>query len=117
MADYPTLSSGRTFLAPLQRTTRYPVRVLTFADGSEQRFRSGPELERFALQHNGITTADKAALATFFAARKGDYEQFSLVMNGTTYNYLKFDGPDFAATQRQDHLWDVSLTLRQWRAA
>lgn len=117
MADYPTLSSGRSFLAPLVRVSRYPVRVLTFADGSEQRFRSAPVLERFALQHTGITTADKDDLYDFFAARIGDYEQFSLVMNGTTYDYMKFDSPEFTASQRQDHLWDVSLTLRQWRAA
>lgn len=117
MADYPTLSSGRTFLAPLQRVTRYPVKVLTFASGAEQRFRTAPTLERFTLQHNGITTADRDALAAFFAARKGDYEQFSLVMNGDTYDYLKFDSPEFQATQRADHLWDVSLVLKQWRAA
>ena len=115
MADYPTLTSGRSFLAPLVRITRYSVKVLTFADGSEQRFRIGPPLERFALKHEGITTEDRDLLADFFAARKGDYEQFSLVMNGTTYNYMKFESPDFTATQRQDHLWDVTLSLRQWR--
>lgn len=117
MADYPTLTSGRTFLAPLTRVTRYPVKVHKFADGSEQRYRTAEPLERFALQHVGITTADRDSLAAFFAARKGDYEQFSLVMNGTTYDYMKFESPEFSATQRTDHLWDVSLTLRQWRAA
>ena len=117
MADYPTLSSGRTFLAPLVRTTRYPVKVFTFASGAEQRFRTAPAIERFTLQHNGITTADRNALATFFAARKGDYEQFSLIMDGDTYDYLKFESPEFSATQRADHLWDVALVLKQWRAA
>ena len=117
MADYPTLASGRTFLAPLVRTTRYPVKVLRFADGSEQRYRTAKALERFVLQHQGITTADRDALATFFAARKGDYEQFSLVMDGVTYAYMKFESSEFSATQRVDHLWDVSLVLKQWRAA
>lgn len=117
MASYPTLSSGRTFLAPLVRTTRYPVRTLTFADGSEQRFRVAPPLERFALRHDGITTADRDSLFTFFAGRKGDYDAVELTMNGTTYTYLKIDEPTIAATQRADHLWDVSLVLRQWRKA
>lgn len=115
MADYPTLTGGTTFLAPLVRVSRYSVRTLTFADGTEQRFRTAPTLERFVLRHDGITTADRDLLADFFEARKGDYEQFALVMNGTTYNYCKFESPDFTATQRADHLWDVTLTIRQWR--
>jgi len=117
MAAYPTLSSGRTFLAPLMRATRYPVRVLPFADGSEQRFRIAPPLERFALKHEGITTADRDLLAAFFAGRKGDYGDIELTMNGTTYTYLRLEAPAFAATQRADHLWDVTLALQQWRKA
>lgn len=117
MASYPTLSSGRTFLAPLVRTSRYPVRVLTFADGSEQRFRTSPPLERFALRHEGITTADRDSLFSFFAGRKGDYDEFDLTMDGTTYTHLKLDSPEISATQKPDHSWDVSLVLRQWRKA
>lgn len=117
MASYPTLSSGRTFLAPLVRTTRYPVRVLTFSDGAEQRFRVGPPLERFALSHEGITTSDRDALVSFFTGRKGDYDEFDLTMDGTTYTHLKLESPELVTQQREDHLWNVSITLRQWRKA
>lgn len=117
MASYPTLSSGRTFLAPLARTTRYPVKVLTFGDGSEQRWRVAPPLERFSLRHDGITTTDRDALFSFFAGRKGDYDEFDLTMDGATYDHLKLDSPEITARQRPDHLWDVALTLRQWSAA
>ena len=117
MASYPTLSSGRTFLAPLTRTTRYPVRKLTFSDGSEQRWRVAKPLEQFALRHTGITTADRDALFSFFAGRKGDYDEFDLTMDGTTYSHLKLDAATITATQAENHLWDVSLLVRQWRVS
>ncbi|MEN6534965.1 MAG: hypothetical protein ABFD89_14960 [Bryobacteraceae bacterium] len=117
MASYPTLASGRTFLAPLVRTTRYGVRIQPFADGSEQRWRTGPPLERFAMRHEGITTADRDALVAFFEAHKGDYAEFDMTMNGTSYTHLKLEAATITTTQGVGHLWDVSLAISQWRKA
>ena len=115
MPSYPILTSGRTFCEGFSRLTEYRVKKWQFADGSSQRVRSAQPLERFTLIHTRLSTAERNQILTFFDGRKGDYDEFDLTIDGTTFNHIRFDGPEITSTQAADLTWSMTVPLAQWR--
>src|SRR5512143_2735599 len=70
---FPKLFSGKVTRYPLARIVKFRTNVTKFLDRSEQRFRSHVRIEAFMLQFRGIKAADRDAILSFFAARKGRF--------------------------------------------
>lgn len=115
MPSYPVLTSGRTFCEGFSRATDMRVKVWTFADGTEQRARSASPTNRFTLIHTRLTTAERNQIHTFFDGRKADYDEFDLIVDGVTYNHMRFVGSELVSTQAPDQSWSMSIPVAQWR--
>lgn len=113
MASYPTLSGGRTFMAPMTDTVCYPVRVLKFASEKQQRFRTAPKLRKFTLTHTGITKTDVASLQSFAAGLKGTYDEFDITVDGTLYSHLVLESEQVQAIESAPLQYTATLQMRQ----
>lgn len=103
-------------LYPLTEETRWPVRVLRYADDTQQRFQVAAGLRRFRLVLETLSAADLATVQTFFDARKGAHAtDWDITIGGTLYSYLTFEQDEIAAVERTPKLYDVTLTVRQTR--
>ena len=110
MSSYPTINSGSTTLA---RASKQPVRVLRFSDGSEQRFRSGKQLETFTISHSLMNKTDALAIQTFFNGRKGSYDPFDFTFGSTTFYHLYFTSDEVTLTEDELGHYACSLTFAQ----
>lgn len=116
MAAFPTPFAGVSTLYPLTTAKRYPVGVLKFDDGTEQRFRQCAGLNSFTLALDQITGDEKDAIVDFFETSKGSFDAtWDLVIGATTYSYMAFADDKISATQGESGAWSLTVRLVQTR--
>jgi hypothetical protein len=89
MADFPTLKTGAVVQYPAERSLGYSTDVLSFIDGSEQRFRSyGAPLKRWIVRLELLDEAEMKQLEKFFEASQGSLGgfQFTDPWDGTVHS-------------------------------
>lgn len=112
---FPALHSGTVGMYPAVLGVRYNTEVVTFVNGSEQRWASAPGLGDFELTFTDINGYDLGILLDFFNSVKGQFDStWVLTMNGVTYNNCVFIQDDFtpAETGKLDH-FTITLKCRQ----
>jgi hypothetical protein len=78
MPSFPTLKTGAVAQYPASRSLSFQNEALRFVDGTEQRYRdSAGALRRWELQLDRLDEGEIAAIAEFFTAAQGAYEEFS----------------------------------------
>ncbi len=113
---FPTPFAGVSALYPLTTAKRYPVGILKFTDGTEQRFRQAAGLQSFTLALDQITTDEKDAIVDFFETCKGSFDAtWDLVISLTTYSYMAFADDKISATQGENGAWSLTIRLVQTR--
>lgn len=113
---FPTPFGGVSALYPLTQAKRYPVAVLKFSDGTEQRYRQAAGLNSFTLELAEITATEKDAIVDFFETCKGSFDAtWDLVLAGTTYSYMAFADDKIDATESTAGVWSMSIRLVQTR--
>lgn len=115
VAVFPTLAKGAILLSP-QRSVAVPVEIVTFMDGHEQRWRSAPILQSWALTVRCNST-DLASVLGFFDTAKGAYDStWTFGFDGLSSTNCVFESDD-AVLQRKvaANLYEISLKIRQCR--
>lgn len=113
---FPTPFAGTSALYPLTTAKRYPVGVLKFTDGTEQRFRQAAGLNSFVLSLDQITGDEKDAILSFFETAKGSFDAtWDIVINSTTYSYMAFADDKISPTQGENGAWSLTIRLVQTR--
>ncbi len=80
MITFPVLKTGAVLQYPASREVEHPTSVLTFVDGSEQRFRdSEAPLRRWLIRLDALDEQEMAALEAFLEAAQGRQESFAFV--------------------------------------
>jgi len=116
MASFPNLASGTPAKYPASCATEYRTGVITFADGSEQRYKKRAPLVRWTLTYSDISSADVETLSMFFSTCKGAFDKtWDITISGVLYSYCSFDQDDFAVTETRNGRFSVSLAVRQVR--
>lgn len=113
---FPTPFNGVSALYPLTAAKRFPVAVLKFTDGTEQRFRQCAGVSAFTLELNQITKTEKDAIFTFFNTCKGTFDAtWSITLGSDTYSYMAFADDKLDATETTPGIWSMSVKLVQAR--
>jgi uncharacterized protein (TIGR02217 family) len=116
MAAFPELQSGAVAQYPLEQRLEYKTRVLSFVDGSEQRFRQRRAAQRrWAVRLTLLSEGETGALLAFFAERKGSYGSFSFrdPWDGRVYENCSFDQDVFEAVFESEGRSTCVLTIRE----
>lgn len=78
MVSFPALSTGCVAQYPSRRETETKTRVLTYVDGSEQRFRQlGVARRRWIIRLQNATEREVSAIEAFFVLLRGSADTFS----------------------------------------
>jgi hypothetical protein len=113
---FPTPFGGVSALYPVTIGTRYPVKVLQFDDGTEQRFRESAGVVRLTLSLEGMTKTEKDAVVTFFNTSKGSFDAtWSITLGASTYSYMAFASDIIDPVEQQNGMWSVTVQLVQTR--
>jgi len=116
MASFPTPFGGVAALYPVVIAKRYPVAILQFTDGTEQRYRQAAAVHRLTLRLDQITGTEKTAIVDFFNTCKGSFDAtWDITLAGVTYSYMQFASDDLAATENEDRTWSVTVEILQTR--
>lgn len=115
MPDFPTPFDGAAALYPVTQARRFPVAVLKFSDGSEQRYRQSAGVDRLVLELGEITKAEKDAIMDFAADCKGSFTTFDITLDGEVFPYMAFAEDDFRPVEKESGVWSMSIPLVQTR--
>lgn len=78
MSDFPLLKTGAVTQYPSSRQLLFSTRVLTFADGGEQRFRQAAgAVRRWIIRLSDVTEDEFQSMKEFFRAQGGRLESFA----------------------------------------
>lgn len=114
MAAFPLAIDGKSIT--VRHARRYPSKALAFLNDSEQRFASGAVVNRWQLDCNGISAADRNTLQTFFESVKGAFDAtWDFTFLGTTYLHCGFEDDVLEWTESKPNRWSTSLRIRQVR--
>lgn len=127
----PTIRGGSVAMYPLTRGTLLTVAVQKFITGSEQRFKRHAPLEQFQLDYSGLYVVDRDALAAFYFAVLGAYNdtwQFTMpgilspgtvpanpwvASSPSVWTTCTFVEDTFSSVESGPGLYDVSFRFRQ----
>ena len=93
MPSFPILSTGAVTQYPLTITSGQGTDVITFLDGSDQRYRlQGRILRQWQIRLQSLNEDEMGALEAFFAGQLGDYSTFAFPdpYSGTTVPNCRF---------------------------
>jgi hypothetical protein len=94
MAVFPSLKTGAVCQYPLGRRAEYRTEVVTFGDGSEQRYRDyGMALREWVIELALLTEGEVAGLESFYWANGGAAGEFEFAdpFDGVSYARCEFD--------------------------
>ena len=102
MAGFPVLKTRAVAQYPMTRTTAFQNQTLTFADGTQQRYRdSAAARMRWEIRLSELDPGEMAAVEEFFLANQGSFGSFSFTdpVDGTAYSdcSLLADGIDVSS--------------------
>lgn len=116
MANFPTPFNGAAALYPATIARRFPVAVLKFTDGTEQRYRQSAAVDRLVLDLSQITKAEKDSIVDFFETCKGSFDAtWSITLDGSTYPYMAFAGDELKPVETENGIWSLSIPIVQTR--
>ena len=118
MADFPRLRTGVVAQYPARRQLSFVTRVLSFVDGSEQRFRLWPGgLRRWIIRLELLTEEELAELRDFFRAHSGSAQsfRFSDPWDGIEYQDCILEADVFEALLKGEGRGDIELVVRESR--
>ena len=118
MPDFPQLRTGVVIQYPARRQYSFATRVLTFVDGTEQRFRISPAVLRsWVIRLNLLTEDELSNLREFFRSQAGEAQTFSFTdpWDDVEYENCTFEGDAFEAILRGEGQGDVNLIVRESR--
>lgn len=116
MANFPTPFAGQAALYPVTAAKRYPVMIVQFDDGTEQRYRQSAAVSRFNLVLGQITKEEKDAIVSFFNDCKGSFDAtWNLVLGADTYNHMAFASDEIKPVEQSNGMWSLNVSLVQTR--
>lgn len=116
MADFPTLSSGKTAMYPVVETVQFRTGMVRMLNDTEQRWRKQSPLRDFVLEFQKISRADKETLRTWFNSVKGSFDAtWNLTLGSDTWAYCVFTDDEWVERENTPMFYDVSLKIRQTR--
>ena len=118
MSDFPLLKTGAVTQYPSGRQVGFATRVLTFADGSEQRFRrAGGALKRWIIRLNLVDEGELQAIREFFRAQGGRLESFSFTdpWTGTEHADCSLESDAVELELRDEDRGRTTLIIRENR--
>lgn len=104
-----------TLRMPVARTLTGGVRVITFLDGSEQRFAVRPWLNSFRLVFADVPASDVTAIEGFVDTVKGAFDttwEFT-GPDGVVYPGMALEQDELIAEEAAEGRWSVSVAMRQ----
>ncbi len=87
MLTFPRLAFGSVVQYPAGNTTSFSNQVLSFVDGSEQRYRTAAPLRRWVIQLELLAEAELNALEQFFSLTQGSFDTFAFPDPFSTVTY------------------------------
>jgi phage-related protein len=93
MAEFPRLKTGAVCQYPLGRSGSFRTEVVSFGDGSEQRYRDfGSELRSWGVRLSLLTERELADVEAFYWAQGGAAGTFEFTdpFDGVTYSACEF---------------------------
>lgn len=103
---------------PVGRALEFSTVIASGVNATEQRAARTTGEERWVLQYDQITLADRDTLLAAFETAKGNVDQsLDFTFNGTTYSGCFIEAASVQAAERKLGQWSLSLTLRQVRRA
>ena len=80
MATFPKLRTGAISQYPSSRSLQFSTHVVSYVDGSEQRFRMFPSaVTRWRVRLDQVSETELAAVAAFFEEQQGRFARFTFV--------------------------------------
>ncbi len=116
MATFPHLKTGAVLQYPASREIRSATQVLTFVDGSEQRYRErATALQRWLIRLDLLDEGEVRQIEEFFLSEQGRYGSFSFVdpWDGEEFPNCSLEDDRLAATFREEGRGRVSFVVRQ----
>jgi hypothetical protein len=116
MSAFPTLKTGAVMQYPARRDITNPTQVLTFVDGSEQRYRerAGP-LRRWVIQLDLLDENELRQIEEFFVAEQGRFANFAFTdpWDGTQYASCSLEADSVALEFQGEQRASASLVVRE----
>lgn len=116
MSTFPTLKTGAVIQYPARRDIRSSTQVLTFVDGSEQRYRGqAAPLRRWVIQLDLLDEGEIRQIEEFFVAEQGKFGDFAFTdpWDGTQYASCSLEADSVALEFLEEGRGRVSLVVRQ----
>jgi hypothetical protein len=99
-----------------EQAKRFETHVLTFENGSEQRWLSTRELWRGVLVFSSVSGYDLATVQGFFRSMKGQFDRtWDITIEGNTWSYLTFESDSFPQIENKQGRFSFQLACRQVR--
>ena len=114
MAGFPVLKTGAVVQYPLTRTAAFQNQMLTFLDGTQQRYRDSAGLRaRWEIRLTELDAGEMAAMEEFFLANQGTFGSFAFTdpVDGTVYSNcsLRVDALDIATAEEMREATKVTV--------
>ena len=91
MASFPTMQSGSIATDGTMQQLRRNIAVVTFDNGSEQRWRARRELFEVELVFRGISGYDQGTIMEFFNSNKGRFDDtWDITIETVLYENMNF---------------------------
>src|SRR5215210_3731821 len=118
MTTFPILRTGAVQQYPAGRSSYFNTQIVTFLDGTEQRYRSAPILRKWTIQAEMLDPGELADLERFFADQQGAFESFAFTdpFDGTEYPDCSFDLGRFTSEFGEEMRGRTEFVIRENRS-
>ena len=116
MSTFPQLKTGAVIQYPATREIRSATRVLTFVDGSEQRYRErAAPLRRWVIRLDLLDEEEIRRIEEFFVSEQGRFGSFVFVdpWDGREFANCSLEADRMTAEYQQEAQVKVALVVRQ----
>src|SRR5581483_6013775 len=117
MRTFPTLKTSAVAQYPLSCRTSFMTEILTFVDGTEQRYSNGGSpIRRWSIQLRRLDESELAEIRQFFRAQQGVTGRFSFTdpVTGVVYNNCGLDHTSLAGTLNDISTAATTLVIRAY---
>ena len=116
MSTFPQLKTGAVIQYPARRDILSATQVLTFVDGTEQRYREhAAPFRRWVIQLDLLDEGELREIEKFFVAEQGKFGNFAFTdpWDGAEYASCSLEADNVALEFREEGRGRVSLVVRQ----
>jgi len=116
MASFPTMQSGSIATNGTIQQLRRNIAIVTFDNGSEQRWRARRELFEVELVFKSISGYDQGAIMTFFNSMKGRFDDtWDITIEAVLYENMNFGSDTITWTSVGNGRFDSRIRCVQTR--